>query len=356
MKERRKEFLAYLPGIHRGAVHEIRRNEVFENVLHLYRENPQVMLEYPFRAKFLDEKAHDVGGVSRDMFSAFWVDAYIRAFDGCNTLVPQAHPHVDLAMFPVLATILSHGFLVTGMLPVRIAFPCLAAVVLGPMVTIPDSTFIASLADYVSPYEGSILKRAFSVTVGSFPHDLCEDLLSLLSRLGCREIPSPKNLRRLVVEVAKHEFMDKPLRVLYTMNSGIPAPHFGFWKKFSADDLYDLYKELIATPANVIRMIQEPLTVNSAQEISFSYLIRMIGSMKQDELCNFLRFVTGSCVPVDEDIRITFNSLSGFSRRPIAHTCGFRLELPSTYLTYHEFEEEFKAVLGSEYAWLMDSI
>ena len=50
-------------------------------------------------------------------------------------LVPQAHPHVDLGMFPVLGTILSHGFLVTRTLAVRIAFPCLAAVVLGPMVT-----------------------------------------------------------------------------------------------------------------------------------------------------------------------------------------------------------------------------
>ena len=87
------------------------------------------------------------------MFSAFWVDAYIRAFDGCNSLVPQTHPHVDFGMFPVLRTILSHGFLVTGTLPVRIAFPCLAAVVLGPMVSIPDSTFITSLADHVSPYE-----------------------------------------------------------------------------------------------------------------------------------------------------------------------------------------------------------
>ena len=122
------------------------------------------------------------------------------------------------------------------------------------------------------------------------------------------------------------------------------------------DELYDVYKELIATPANVIRMIKEPNTVNNAQENAFSYLIRMIGSMKQDELCNFLRLVTGSCVPVDERIVITFNSLSGFSRRPIAHACGFRLELPSTHFTYHEFEDEFKAVLKSEYAWLMDSI
>ena len=71
MKERRKEFLAYLSGIHRDDVHEIQRSEVFENVLNLYRNNLQIISEYPFRAKFLDEKALDVGGVSRDTMMFF---------------------------------------------------------------------------------------------------------------------------------------------------------------------------------------------------------------------------------------------------------------------------------------------
>ncbi len=99
----------------------------------------------------------------------------------------------------------------------------------------------------------------------------------MLSRLGCREIPSPQNLRRLVVEVAMHEFIAKPLRVLYVMNSSVPAPQIDFWKGFSVDELYEFYKELTATPAkfNVIRMIKEPNTVNNAQENAFSYLIRI---------------------------------------------------------------------------------
>ena len=61
---------------------------------------------------------------------------------------------------------------------------------------------------------------------------ISESLLALLSRLGCRQMPSPKNLRRVVVEVAKHEFMGKPLRVLYAMNSGVPMQHKDFWKYF----------------------------------------------------------------------------------------------------------------------------
>ena len=171
MKEIRTKFL--LHGFHRGDVHEIRRHEVYQNVLDLYHNNPRIFTEYPFRVKLVNEMAIDAGGVSRDMFSAFGVDAYVSAFDGCNSLVPQAHPHIDIGiLFPVLGTILSHGFLATGMLPVRIAFPVIAAVVLGPMVDISDSAYISSLADNVSLYEGSLLKRAFGV--GSFPQDLRE--------------------------------------------------------------------------------------------------------------------------------------------------------------------------------------
>ena len=57
---------------------------------------------------------------------------------------------------------------------------------------IPDSTY--RLCEPIRS-----LKRAFSVTMGTFPHDLSESLLSLLSCLGCREMPSPKSLKCVVV-------------------------------------------------------------------------------------------------------------------------------------------------------------
>ena len=40
-----------------------------------------------------------------------------------------------------------------------------------------------------------------------------------------------------------------------------------FWKRFLVDELYDFYKELTATPENVIRMIKELDTVNNAQKM-----------------------------------------------------------------------------------------
>ena len=56
-----------------------------------------------------------------------WEEAYLKKFDGESLLVPAIHPNTDMASFPILGTVLAHGFMVCGYLPVRIAFPVLAA-------------------------------------------------------------------------------------------------------------------------------------------------------------------------------------------------------------------------------------
>ena len=79
--------------------------------------------------------------------------------------------------------------------------------------------------------------------------------------------------------------------------------------------------------------------------------------MGGDSLRRFLRFTTGSSVLFNNRISVTFNSLSGLARRPIAHTCDSIIELPSKYVTYPEFEREFTAVLADDdHAWQMDSV
>lgn len=86
-------------------------------------------------------------------------------------------------------------------------------------------------------------------------------------------------------------------------------------------------------------------------KLKFSgYLLTTIGNMEKDELNYFLHFVTGSSVLVTKQISISFNNLSGLSRGSISHTCSNTLELPTTYLTYPEFAQEFLAVFTSEAA------
>ena len=56
-------------------------------------------------------------------------------------------------------------------------------------------------------------------------------------------------------------------------------------------------------------------------------------------------FLTGAEILVVEAIKVTFRTNeSKFTRRPIAHTCGPCLELPSTYSNFCELREEFSSI------------
>ena len=78
---------------------------------------------------------------------------------------------------------------------------------------------------------------------------------------------------------------------------------------------------------------------------------------RNDEVRRFLRFVTSTSVLLPDGISVCFNGSSGLMRRPIARTCSCLLELPSTYVSYLDFEHELHAVLSdSEYNWQMDVI
>ena len=123
-----------------GSSHLIRRKHIYEDVIKLYRDIQRIADEFPFRIAFDDEVAVDKGGVARDLFSGFWNVAYKKHFDGASggSLVATIHPHVDMGIFPILGSIISHGYLACEFLPIECAFPILAATLLGPSIKIED--------------------------------------------------------------------------------------------------------------------------------------------------------------------------------------------------------------------------
>ena len=223
----------------------VNRDQLFDDVINMYKKDClELLKQYPFSVAYENEMAHDTGGVSRDMFSQFWDEACLKCFDGGNILVPAINPHTDTSLFPVLGTILSHGFLVSKFLPLRVAFPSLAAMLLGPTVLIPDSILVETFADYLSTYESAIIREAL-VSIkeqpSSFSSEQMKKLIDILSRMECREMPNPGNLKQLIVQVAKHEFVTKPLGALYAFYSGVPVTHHPFWNGISVGELYSWY-------------------------------------------------------------------------------------------------------------------
>ena len=98
-----------------GIIHTIDRRALYQDVLSLYSERmEEVIGKYPFRVQFKDEIGVDLGGVSRDFFSAFFMEAYLTFL---MVLISYIHASVDMAIFSILGVIISHGYLTAGIFP-----------------------------------------------------------------------------------------------------------------------------------------------------------------------------------------------------------------------------------------------
>ena len=312
-------------------------------------------MEYPFNVEFIGENGVDAGGLSRDMLSAFWENAYRNLFDGGSLLSPAMHPTCDVESFPTIGRILSHGYLVTGFLPVRIAFPTLASILMGSSVTVPDRILSRTFESSISCHEASIVRDALSVKEDRFSSSLSSRLISLFGRYGCREVPTPERLSQIMVKITHYEYQIKPLAGITAIRSGIPIEHLTLWNQFTVEKLYSLVAAMGADPSKVIEALFSE-TKSEAEERVFTYVQQFIVSMNEDMLRRFLRFVTGSSVFTANEITIIYSNSSGLARCPIAHTCTYTLELPVSYETYGIFVCEFEAVLSdSQYAWRIDS-
>ena len=114
------------------AAHVVECRNLYENVQVLFSDQ-KVVEEFPLCIKLANEPVFDTEGVCHDLFSGFWEEAYLRFFDGSSLVTPIVQANVDMASLPMLGRILYHGFMVTGYLPVRIAFPILACILKGPL-------------------------------------------------------------------------------------------------------------------------------------------------------------------------------------------------------------------------------
>ena len=75
-------------------------------------------------------------------------------------LAPAIHSHTDMAIYPVLGTIISHGYISSGFLPIRLSFPTVVSCLKGPGFELPNSFLLESFMVYVSTLEGTRLQNA----------------------------------------------------------------------------------------------------------------------------------------------------------------------------------------------------
>ena len=85
-----------------------------------------------------------------------------HTIEGATVLTPMIHPQMDMSVFPIIGRILSHGYLVAGILPTRIALPTLMCMLLGAATTVATSTLLDTFLDFISASERQTFKMALS--------------------------------------------------------------------------------------------------------------------------------------------------------------------------------------------------
>ncbi len=338
--------LAYLRSINsqEGLAHTINRKNILKDVIGLYRDS-NIINEYPIVIKFVGEIGIDAGGIQRDMFSSFWTETYSELFEGQNILIPMIHPQTELSYLPIIGKIISHCYLISGILPVRIALPTLVKILLGPSSSCTAEMLLDSFLDYVSSVERSTLQRALSCRL-TFPPELADKIMCTLSRFNCRMLPTPANMSNLILQIARYEFVTKPAAGIEMIHSGIPLCHKSFWEALSSQDIFKIYKNLTVSPEKVASLLSRSEFNSPQEERIYEYLRQMVENMKTEELSLFMRFVTGSLVCATDNISLQFNKVTGLGRIPVAHTCSCTLELSTEYLNYDDFTADFKAIFS----------
>lgn len=65
------------------------------------------------------------------------------------------HPQMDMSALPVIGKMISHGYLSSGFLPVRIALPTLACMLLDDTVKVDDGVHVETFLETVSTVEAA---------------------------------------------------------------------------------------------------------------------------------------------------------------------------------------------------------
>ncbi|CAC5375022.1 HUWE1 [Mytilus coruscus] len=116
------------PGVNEGLEHlqlllgdnkelAVRRQSVLTDVIQAY-EDPQLVGQR-LVIRFEGELGQDAGGLTKDLFSAFWDAAFKTYFVGERCCVPflPIHRFSESSIYPILGRILTHGTALTGVFP-----------------------------------------------------------------------------------------------------------------------------------------------------------------------------------------------------------------------------------------------
>ena len=170
-----------------------------------------------------------------------------------------------------------------------------------------------------------------------------EEVLEFLGNYKTFNRPKPDTISVIISELAHQELIQRPRYIAQCW-----APILRELKDYepfrTPESIAEYFSSKTPTARKVVRAI-ECNPSNDAERQCLDFLKKFIRSLDASALGTFLKYTTGSDT-MPSSLVVSFTSMDGFARRPIAHTCGQHLELPHTYQSFSELSEEFTAILS----------
>ena len=291
----------------------------------------------------MHEEEEDVEGITREVFSLFWMECLPCYFEGITAFRPRVDADCTSELFKLLGTIVSHGYVLTGTFPMQIAQSALMGALIGH---VSDENLLQDFMLYVSEDERRAIRGVL--------HGKNVDVLECLSNFNVRHRVTKETLRETLLSIARCEFVTKIHTVMTALKEGMVSCNQELWSEVKSSALTSLYSSLQITKQRLAKAIvpsQDYLPLTKDRERVFKFLQCFLCNSSPELATSFVRFCTGATVMVVDTIEKSFVNVSGLACRPVAHTCVPAIDLSTMYESYAAFNLEMTKVLNNEDAY-----
>ena len=334
----------------------VRRHNIVDDIIERYQQSG---LEFrSIKVQFQGEQGDDLGGLTKDLFTNFWTEAFLRYFKGESAMVPHLPLHqlrkIKGHLTP-LGRILTHTVAMCKFIPSRMSRSFLLSLIYDTE-AVSDEIALQDFLLYLTAPERMLVHKARS-QFSKLTETEFNNLLTMYSVYGLLERPKAAEIDEQLKTMARNELIDRPAPLISLIRKGIPETHKNiFWSCLTLPLVDYIFEAQRPTPQKLLEVVKTDTDVLRPEEEKVLYLFhQFILSLDQHDLDAFLLFVTASTI-MPNKLLLTFNKLEGLARRPIAHTCTNNLELSITYTSIQELKRELRYILVDNESFCMDTI
>ncbi|CAH0562834.1 unnamed protein product [Brassicogethes aeneus] len=263
---------------------EIRRDRIIEQMFEFY-EDPNIT-QKQIIVTFFDEAGVDQGGLTKELFAAFYRLIEGEYFAGEHCLVPCMPLHrqrKEKEKYKIIGSIMSHSLCITKTLPAKYCSSFLLQIA-DSNVKIENATLINDFLKYITVFEFKLVRKALN-RYSDLNLQEIDQLTGLFNTYNLFELPKKEEIEEQIITIAKEIFIEKPSTLIAEVRKGIPLLSFErFWSKLTINMIDQIYSMQCPTPEKVISVITPPEYVGNDEERVIYFLLNYIRSLTKEDL------------------------------------------------------------------------